>query len=223
MSAIVLKGYKEGYEIELKQEASFKDITKELEELIDKLKQEKKIEEKDSISFDVKTGKRLLSDEQCQKIEEIITKYENFTIHRIISDVVEMKDAMELIQNKSVHIVGDVIRNGQVKTVNGDLLFLGDVHQGGILRATGNIYSLGNIHGIIHAGFDSNITSVIVGNIKGAQQLRIGDLVDIVDEEKVTDSSETIVYVNELHALEFETLDKLKTLRPKIFNQVGGF
>ncbi|KRM19096.1 cell division inhibitor [Ligilactobacillus hayakitensis DSM 18933 = JCM 14209] len=222
MSAIVLKGYKEGYEIELKQEASFKDITKELEELIDKLKQEKKIEEKDSISFDVKTGKRLLSDEQCQKIEKIITKYENFTIHRIISDVVEMKDAMELIQNKSVHIVGDVIRNGQVKTVNGDLLFLGDVHQGGILRATGNIYSLGNIHGIIHAGFDSNITSVIVGNIKGAQQLRIGDLVDIVDEEKVTASSETIVYVNELHALEFETLDKLKILRPKIFNQVGG-
>ena len=222
MSAIVLKGYKEGYEIELKQEAAFNDITKELEELIEKLKQEKKVEEKDSISFDVKTGNRLLTDEQRQKIEEIITNHKKFTIHRIISNVIETKEAMNLINNKSVHIVGDVIRNGQVKTVNGDLLFLGDVHQGGILRATGNIYSLGNIHGIIHAGFDSNITAVIVGNIRGAQQLRIGDLVDIVDEEKVNESSETIVYVNELHALEFETLDKLKTLRPKIFNKVGG-
>ena len=63
----------------------------------------------------------------------------------------------------------------------------------------------------------------VLGDISGAQQLRIGDLVDIVDEEKVTVGTDSLVFVNDLHVLEFTSIDKLKSLRPKIFNQVGGF
>ena len=92
-----------------------------------------------------------------------------------------------------------------------------------VMRATGNIYVMGSVSGIIHAGFDSNVRSIILGDISGAQQLRIGDLVDIVDEEKVTVGTDSLVFVNDLHVLEFTSIDKLKSLRPKIFNQVGGF
>src|SRR5699024_1838038 len=141
----------------------------------------------------------------------------------IVSDVINIKEALQIMDSKNVNVNGDIIRNGQVKDITGDVLFLGNLHQGGILRAIGNIYVMGSVSGIIHACFDSNVRSIIIGDISGAQQLRIGDLVDIVDEEKVTVGTDSLVFVNDLHVLEFTSIDKLKSLRPKIFNQVGGF
>ena len=177
----------------------------------------------EKIAFNIKTGARLLTIDQKHEIEKIVDNYPNFLVHRIVSDVINTKEALQIMDSKNVHVNGDVIRNGQVKDITGDVLFLGNLHQGGILRATGNIYVMGSVSGIIHAGFDSNVRSIILGDISGAQQLRIGDLVDIVDEEKVTVGTDSLVFVNDLHVLEFTSIDKLKSLRPKIFNQVGGF
>ena len=216
--SVVLKGYKDGYEIELKADAAFSQILIELTELFERLKHEKEKND-EKIAFNIKTGARLLTIDQKHEIEKIVDNYPNFLVHRIVSDVINTKEALQIMDSKNVHVNGDVIRNGQVKDITGDVLFLGNLHQGGVLRATGNIYVMGSISGIIHAGFDSNVRSII----SGAQQLRIGDLVDIVDEEKVTAGTDSLVFVNDLHVLEFTSIDKLKSLRPKIFNQVGGF
>ncbi|MYY64336.1 cell division inhibitor [Lactobacillus salivarius] len=220
--SVVLKGYKDGYEIELKADAAFSQILIELTELFERLKHEKEKND-EKIAFNIKTGARLLTIDQKHEIEKIVDNYPNFLVHRIVSDVINIKEALQIMDSKNVHVNGDVIRNGQVKDITGDVLFLGNLHQGGILRATGNIYVMGSVNGIIHAGFDSNVRSIILGDISGAQQLRIGDLVDIVDEEKVTVGTDSLVFVNDLHVLEFTSIDKLKSLRPKIFNQVGGF
>ena len=220
--SVVLKGYKDGYEIELKADAAFSQILIELTELFERLKHEKEKND-EKIAFNIKTGARLLTIDQKHEIEKIVDNYPNFLVHRIVSDVINIKEALQIMDSKNVHVNGDVIRNGQVKDITGDVLFLGNLHQGGILRATGNIYVMGSVSGIIHAGFDSNVRSIILGDISGAQQLRIGDLVDIVDEEKVTVGTDSLVFVNDLHVLEFTSIDKLKSLRPKIFNQVGGF
>ena len=220
--SVVLKGYKDGYEIELKADAAFSQILIELTELFERLKHEKEKND-EKIAFNIKTGARLLTIDQKHEIEKIVDNYPNFLVHRIVSDVINIKEALQIMDSKNVHVNGDVIRNGQVKDITGDVLFLGNLHQGGILRATGNIYVMDSVSGIIHAGFDSNLRSIILGDISGAQQLRIGDLVDIVDEEKVTVGTDSLVFVNDLHVLEFTSIDKLKSLRPKIFNQVGGF
>ena len=220
--SVVLKGYKDGYEIELKADAAFSQILIELTELFERLKHEKEKND-EKIAFNIKTGARLLTIDQKHEIEKIVDNYPNFLVHRIVSDVINIKEALQIMDSKNVHVNGDVIRNGQVKDITGDVLFLGNLHQGGILRATGNIYVMSSVSGIIHAGFDSNVRSIILGDISGAQQLRIGDLVDIVDEEKVTVGTDSLVFVNDLHVLEFTSIDKLKSLRPKIFNQVGGF
>ncbi len=63
--------------------------------------------------------------------------------------------------------------------------------------------------------------AVITGNIKTAQQLRISDLVDIIESDDLLDKD--VAYVNDLHAFSYTTLNELKMLRPKIFTQVGGF
>ena len=196
--SVVLKGYKDGYEIELKADAAFSQILIELTELFERLKHEKEKND-EKIAFNIKTGARLLTIDQKHEIEKIVDNYPNFLVHRIVSDVINTKEALQIMDSKNVHVNGDVIRNGQVKDITGDVLFLGNLHQGGVLRATGNIYVMGSISGIIHAGFDSNVRSIILGDISGAQQLRIGDLVDIVDEEKVTAGTDSLVFVNDKH------------------------
>ena len=192
--SVVLKGYKDGYEIELKADAAFSQILIELTELFERLKHEKEKND-EKIAFNIKTGARLLTIDQKHEIEKIVDNYPNFLVHRIVSDVINTKEALQIMDSKNVHVNGDVIRNGQVKDITGDVLFLGNLHQGGVLRATGNIYVMGSVSGIIHAGFDSNVRSIILGDISGAQQLRIGDLVDIVDEEKVTAGTDSLVFV----------------------------
>ena len=46
-----------------------------------------------------------------------------------------------------------VISSGQVFEVPGDLLLIGDVNPDGTVRAGGNIYIMGQLKGIAHAGY----------------------------------------------------------------------
>lgn len=220
MPTVVLKGYKDGYELLLKDNADFEQIIRELQELFRKLQRDT-VGKDERLSFTVNTGARLLDAKQKQKIEALIGEYPRFSIHRFVSDVVSTKDALEFLEEHTVHLNTDTVRNGQVKMINGDVLFLGNVHQGGILQATGSIFVLGQVEGILHAGYPDNVIAVITGNIKTAQQLRISDLVDIIESDDLLEKD--VAYVNDLHAFSYTTLNELKMLRPKIFTQVGGF
>ena len=200
MQAAVLKGYKDGYELIIRDNADFDQALSELKDLFRKLQLDTVGEEK-QISFTVNTKRRLLSAKQKQKIEALVGNYPRFSIYKFVSDVVDTKDALEFMEEHTF-VNSDTIRNGQVKLIKGDVLFLGNIHKGGILQATGSIFVLGNVEGILHAGYNDNVIAVIAGNFKQAQQVRISDLVD---------------------ALSYTTLAELKTLRPKIFTQIGGF
>ncbi len=220
MQAAVLKGYKDGYELIIRDNADFDQALSELKDLFRKLQLDTVGEEK-QISFTVNTKRRLLSAKQKQKIEALVGNYPRFSIYKFVSDVVDTKDALEFMEEHTVHVNSDTIRNGQVKLIKGDVLFLGNIHKGGILQATGSIFVLGNVEGILHAGYNDNVIAVIAGNFKQAQQVRISDLVDIIEPDMQADR--VVAYVNDLHALSCTTLAELKTLRPKIFTQIGGF
>ncbi|CAM2798323.1 septum site-determining protein MinC [Dellaglioa algida] len=223
MQSVILKGYKDGYEIILKQDFGLDKILVELRELFDNLSAEKKNADDTVISFDIKTENRLFTAEEKQKIEKIISEYHNFKVHKIESEVMTIEDANILKENDNVHLSYRTIRSGQIVDLKGDVLFLGKLHQGGQLRATGNIFVMGEVQGVIHAGFENDTDSIIVGNVSAASQVRIGELVDIIDDEKVTNSQDTVIYVNDLHIIDYGNRDELKSLRPKLFNQTGGY
>ncbi|MHC9532875.1 septum site-determining protein MinC [Dellaglioa sp. BT-FLS60] len=223
MQSVILKGYKDGYEIILKQDFGFDKILGELRELFDNLNAEKKNTDDTIISFDIKTENRLFTAEEKQRIEKIISEYHNFKVHKIESKVMTIEDANILKENENVHLCYRTIRSGQIVDLKGDVLFLGKLHQGGQLRAAGNIFVMGEVQGIIHAGFENNTDSIIVGDVSAASQVRIGELVDIIDDEKVTNSQDTVIYVNDLHIIDYGTRNELKSLRPKLFNHAGGY
>ena len=212
MQAVTLKGHKEGFEIILDSRVSFAEITSELEKLLKELRMNNANQKQ--TAFDITTGMRLLTAEEKKEIEKIVSRFEGFSIHRITADVIRTDVALDLMNQRSTHRVGRVVRNGQVVTIKGDVLFFGSVHQGGILQATGKI---------VHAGYEDNTRAVIVGDLNTAQQVRIGDVVTIVADRPADEPLDKVVYVSDLHNLESTDVHTLMTLRPKLFVKAGGF
>src|SRR5699024_6098067 len=68
-------------------------------------------------------------------------------------------------------------RSGQVLRVEGDLLLIGDVNPGGKVVATGDIYIMGNLRGIAHAGINGNRKAIIAASYMKPTQLRIADYI----------------------------------------------
>lgn len=225
MQAVVLKGYNNGYELILEPTASFTEIKVELSNLMEKLHNDETADRTKKYSFNINTGMILYTAQQKQALENIFANYPRFSIHKIQSSVIEKQEAQEIVDSTTVHVNGDIIRNGQDKLVQGDLLFLGTLHEGGILRATGSIFVLGTANGVLCAGHENNTSAVLAGNLKNAQQLRIADLVDIVNEDKKISETDQMsaLFVNDLHTLALTRIEHLKTTRPKLFIKAGGF
>lgn len=221
MQAVVLKGVQDGYEINVAPAAGFDDVIAQLRELLTKLAEQAPANEA-TIGFNLNSQSRVLSAAQKAEIEAVFAEFQSFEIHHITTDVMYRADALAMMDSRNVHVCGEIIRNGQDVTLKGDVLFLGAVHKGGILRATGTIYILGQVEGIVHAGCTDNYRAVCVGNLAAAQQVRIGDAVIIVAEEQVPASEQTVAFINNLHAIEFGDLRQLKNLRPKLFAKIGG-
>lgn len=221
MQNVVLKGHNDGYEIFLKASSNFSDILTELTELFASLEEGQMISPDQTVSFDIKTGRRLLDADQKKQIEAIVSRYPLFSIHKFSSDVISLTQAVEMVSQKSLHLDSSIIRNGQIKKIVGDVLFIGSVHQGGILQATGSIFLMGKSEGILQAGYPDHPEAIIAGDFHQTQQIRISDAIAIVGQEKVVVNTDTVVFVNDLHVLDYTKKDQIKKIRPKLFAKLG--
>ena len=78
-------------------------------------------------------------------------------------------------QEQEIVSVSRIVRSGQVLKVPGDLLLIGDVNPGGTVMAGGNIFVMGILKGIAHAGCNGNEEAVIAASSLKPSQLRIGE------------------------------------------------
>jgi len=221
MQAAVLRGTQNGYDLVLKQSASLDQILVDLKALLENLKVDPQVMDT-KVSLDVLTEDRILTADEKTKIEQLVAGYPRFEIHKIAANVITLADAIQLRERENVHLLSKVIRNGQEVVMQGDVLFLGTIHEGGKLRTSGNIFSMGNVAGILQAGYPDDESKLIMGNLQTAQQVRIAEQFDIVEPEQLTDSRQTIAYVNDLHVLSYGKLEQLKKINPKLYNQIGG-
>lgn len=194
----------------------------ELEALFEKLKSDPISIEASKVSFDVLTEDRILQSEEKKQIEDLTANYPKFSIHKISANVMTVADAYLLKERENVHLISRTIRNGQEIQLKGDILFLGTIHEGGKLITTGNIFSIGNVAGILHAGFPNSEEKLILGDLHNAQQVRVGEQFDVIDDEKLEEDVQTIAYVNDLHVLTYGSLNELKQINPKLYNRIGG-
>src|SRR5699024_10836560 len=81
----------------------------------------------------------------------------------------------DLLKRNEIKTINRIVRSGQVVEVEGDLLLIGDVNPGAQVKATGNIFVLGNLLGIAHAGVNGNEDAVIAASFMNPTQLRIAN------------------------------------------------
>lgn len=169
---VTIKGTKEGFVFELDDKHLLTDVIEELEQKLN----EDDVAEKNGqhVSVIVKLGFRYIDEEEKETLKRLIEGTNRFRIERFDSEVMAKKDVKMLLERTSIKLENKIVRSGQVLDVTGDLLLIGDVNPGGEVRATGNVFILGRLNGVAHAGKNGDEDAVIVASYMNPSQLRIG-------------------------------------------------
>ncbi|WP_087971804.1 septum site-determining protein MinC [Oceanobacillus rekensis] len=171
---ITIKGTREGLSLFIEESATYRDAMKELHE---KMMASKPRRDEPIVSVKVKLGNRYLTEEQENELRRVVSVDNRFKIDSIESELIRIEDALKWQEDSEIKAVNQIVRSGQVLEIKGDLLLIGDVNPGGKVISTGNIYILGNLFGIAHAGFEGDHDSFIVASYMKPTQLRIADYI----------------------------------------------
>lgn len=169
---VTIKGTKEGFVFELDDEHFFEDVFEELEEKLSANTYH--VEYGEHVSVIVRVGYRYLDEEKTNRLRQLIEHSNQFYIERFDSHVLSKQKVFNLIDQTSIKLINQIVRSGQKLDINGDLLLVGDVNPGGHVSATGNIFIMGRLHGIAHAGVNGDHDAVVVASYMDPSQLRIG-------------------------------------------------
>ncbi|NEU29769.1 septum site-determining protein MinC [bacterium LRH843] len=192
---VTIKGTQEGLVFQLDDRCSYESL---LEELAEKLssKHYQDSEGRD-ILVKVDTGYRYLQENERKELEQLITEGRNLAVEQFDSHVLTKEEAEEIRQESQIVTLTRIIRSGQVLKINGDVMLIGDVNPGGTIMATGNIYILGALRGIAHAGFLGNERAVIIASIMAPAQLRIAEAMKQFQDAEESEHLMASAHLNE--------------------------
>lgn len=171
---VTVRGTKEGLTFYLDDDCSFDEL---YESLQSRLALTFKQGADQSASIILKLGYRYIHRAQKQELKKLIEHEHKFKIERYDSQVIDKQAAEKWLEESSVKLMTQVVRSGQQLEVKGDLLLVGDVNPGGEVKASGNIYVLGQLNGIAHAGVYGNESAVIAASYMNPMQLRIANYI----------------------------------------------
>ncbi|MBN8236775.1 septum site-determining protein MinC [Halobacillus kuroshimensis] len=169
---IMIKGTRDGLILKLDDQCSFDRLLRDLQ---DKLSMNGVTEDEPMIRVIIQVGKRYLTEEQKEELSAVVREKQKLVVDKIESDVLTKKEALDWKENTEITPVARTVRSGQVVEVKGDLLLVGDVNPGGQVNATGNIFVMGRLKGIAHAGCEGDTAAVIAAAYMQPSQLRIAD------------------------------------------------
>lgn len=217
-----IKGTKNGLTLHLNDSCSFQELLQSLQEM---LSSEYYTDSKgQKINVHVELGNRYINQDQKAQICEIIAAREELSVYSIESNVISKIEAERILEESEVISVAKIVRSGQILQVEGDLLLIGDVNPGGTVRAGGNIFVLGALKGIAHAGYNGNRQAVIAASVMTPTQLRIGSILNrSPDHYQEGDKNDMeCAYLDENEKMVIERLQQLAHLRPNLTRLEGG-
>lgn len=219
---VTIKGTKDGLTLHLDDTCSYDELKKELDR---KLSNSTRVqEEQQLLSVKVKAGNRYLSKAQEEDLKDLIRQKRNLIVEDLETNVITREEAERLRQETEIVPVAKVIRSGQVLEVTGDLLLIGDVNPGGTVKATGNIFIMGALKGVAHAGSEGNSEAVIAASVMKPSQLRISDCINrapdhVPDEEK---RLMECAYISDSQQIVVDRVQVLMKKRPNLTRFEGG-
>ncbi|WP_333489724.1 septum site-determining protein MinC [Alkalihalobacillus sp. CinArs1] len=212
---VTIKGTKDGLNLILDDSCAFRDVINDLD---DKLSA-RHIQQTEghTITVTIKVGNRYLTIEQEETLRDLIQSKQNLKVDRIDSNVISRDEAEEERKRTTVKSVARTVRSGQILEVEGDLLLIGDVNPGGTVMAGGNIFVMGTLRGIAHAGAYGNTDAVITASLLKPSQLRIADLISRPpDQSGITDAEAECAYIKEGTEISVDRVQILTKIRPNL-------
>jgi septum site-determining protein MinC len=176
---VTIKGVKDGLVFLLDDACHYDVLVAELKQKLDRKKNNMWSGPK--VNVQVKLGNRVVSENQKEEIRRIIRQHDNLVIQTLESDAPspeEREDGKERIP-----VLRGVVRSGQTLQHKGNLLFIGDVNPGGTIVCTGDLFVMGSLRGVAHAGSEGNMEAVIAASHLKPTQLRIADIVSRPPDE----------------------------------------
>ncbi|MEH7439899.1 septum site-determining protein MinC [Neobacillus drentensis] len=219
---VTIKGTKEGLVLHLDDKCSYDDLKKELDQKLSA--NSKTQDDRHLISVKVEIGNRFISEEQREELKHLIRQKKNLVVDDIISNVITKVEAERLKAEAGIMTVSRIIRSGQVLETSGDLLLIGDVNPGGTVVAGGNIFIMGTLKGVAHAGCFGNEQAVIAASSMKPSQLRISDCINrSPDSVKTSENREMeCAYIDDNRQIIVDRLQALIHLRPDLTRLEGG-
>ncbi|WP_176222187.1 septum site-determining protein MinC [Tuberibacillus sp. Marseille-P3662] len=208
---ITIKGKKDGLILVLDDRCSYDLLLEELKQTLDS---QTVNQNEPLISVKVEMGNRYLTSDQEQVIKNIIREKKQLLVTEIQSNVITREECQEQLRKQQLHTLPKMVRSGQVEEIDGDLLLLGDVNPGGKVVATGNIYIMGSLRGLAHAGSQGNREATISASQMKPMQLQIAN-VWLNDEEDVGEDHQLMVsaYIDQTD--EKISIDRIQNMMKK--------
>ncbi|AYA77171.1 septum site-determining protein MinC [Bacillus sp. Y1] len=219
---VLIKGTKDGLTLHLDDLCSYEELKRELDSKLT----ENSLANKDRplISVRVQVGNRYLTEDQQEEIKNLIRQKKNLVVELIQSNVMTREEAELAIAANEIIPVAKVIRSGQVLETPGDLLLVGDVNPGGTVRAGGNIFIMGALKGIAHAGCFGNSNAVVVASVMNPSQIRISHCINRAPDNGTDKEKREMecAYIDENDHIIIDRLQVLSQLRPNLTKLEGG-
>ena len=215
---IMIKGVKEGLLFLLDDQCEFSALLDELKFKLENSHQQ--LLTGPLVHIHVKLGARQISDEDKERLRAIIKSQGNLIVQSINSEL--PADQAREKERAGPHMMTAIVRSGQTIEHDGDLLLIGDVNPGGSLLCTGDIYILGALRGMAHAGIGGRKDVIIATSHMRPTQLRIADVVSRPPEEwQTSDSMMEFAFLND-NKMQIDKLSQLYRLRnnPILFKGV---
>lgn len=215
---VTIKGVNDGLVFLLDDECAFEDLIQELDYKIKTTHQQ--ILSGPDIHVEIKLGKRVISEEQEQTLRQLLKQQNNLLIQSIHSDGAEEETAPS---ERHLEVRQGIVRSGQTISLQPSLLYIGDVNPGGTIMSSGDIFILGSLRGMAHAGMDGDEQAVIAASHLRPTQLRIADVISRPPDEWGTE--EIFMEFAYLHngVMEIDKIAQLHRIRPqRLMNGIKG-
>ena len=216
---ISIKGTKEGLVLRLDDQCSYAEL---LEELAKKVSDEGFEGQAEVL---LQLGYRYCNDIQKKEIINCVQQTEHLRVTKVQSEVMTVEECNKrLLENQSETYVG-IVRSGQVITAVGDLVVIGDVNPNARIVAGGNIFVLGRLKGIAHAGSHGNREAVIAASWLEATHLIIDTVIELMTDELSVLSEHPEMECAFLHtngSIAIDRLQELRLIRPNLSTFKGG-
>ncbi|MFD2168988.1 septum site-determining protein MinC [Tumebacillus lipolyticus] len=168
---VTIKGIRDGLVFILHDECSMDEILVDLEEKMNGTHRQLLVGP--IIKVTVQTGARKFSSEQEELIRKKLSAHGNLLIQEFQS----VLDAMLLEKRRSQRVYYGTVRSGQLIEHDGDIVIIGDINPGGQVLATGDIFVMGTLRGMAHAGSAGDENAIIAAVFFQPSQLRIHDVI----------------------------------------------